>query len=147
MTMYAAKQIEICVEYLDILPRVSSGQDPDEAALPGLGSRYRYSASIYSWVRPSHYLKQYWNFITYVLWHFQESNFTAHYNDAIMGAIAPQITSFTIVFSIVYLDTDQRKHQSSASLAFVCGIHRKPVNSPHKWPVTRKMFPFGDVIM
>ena len=41
----------------------------------------------------------------------------------------------------------QRKYQSSASLAFVRGIHRRPVNSPHKWPVTRKMFPFDDVIM
>ena len=64
-----------------------------------------------------------------------------------MGAIASQITSLTIVFSTVYLDTDQRKHQSSASLAFVRGIHRKPVNSSHKWAVTRKMFPFDDVIM
>ena len=42
---------------------------------------------------------------------------------------------------------DQSKHQSSASLAFVWGIHRGPVNFPHKWPVTRKMFPFDDVIM
>ena len=41
----------------------------------------------------------------------------------------------------------QRKHQSSASLAFVWGIHRWPVNSPHEWPVTRKMFPFDDVIL
>ena len=41
----------------------------------------------------------------------------------------------------------QRKHESSASLAFVHGIHRGPVNSPHKWPVTRKMFPFDDVPM
>ena len=64
-----------------------------------------------------------------------------------MGAIASQITSLTIVHSTVYSDTDQRKHQSSASLAFVRGIHRGPVNSPHKWPVTRKMFPFDDVIM
>ena len=40
-----------------------------------------------------------------------------------------------------------KKHQSSASLVFVWGIHRWPVNSPHKWPVTRKMFPFDDVIM
>ena len=40
-----------------------------------------------------------------------------------------------------------KKHQSSASLAFVRGIHRGPVNSPHKWPVTRKIFPFDDVIM
>ena len=64
-----------------------------------------------------------------------------------MGAIASQITSLTIVFSNVYLDTDQRKHHRFASLAFVWGIHRRPVNSPHKLPVTRKMFPFDDVIM
>ena len=64
-----------------------------------------------------------------------------------MGAIASQITSLTIVYSTVYSDVDQRKYQSSASLAFVRGIHRGPVNSPHKWPVTRKMFPFDDVIM
>ena len=44
-------------------------------------------------------------------------------------------------------DADQRKHQSPASLAFVREIHRGPVNFPHKWPVTRKMFPFDDVIM
>ena len=71
----------------------------------------------------------------------------SHNNDIIMGAIASQITSLTIVYSIIYSDADQRKHQSSASLAFVRGIHRGPVNSPHKWPVTRKMFPFDDVIM
>ena len=70
-----------------------------------------------------------------------------HYDDVIMGAIASQITSLTIVYSTVYSDADQRKHQSSTSLAFVRGIHRGPVNSPHKWAVTRKMFPFDDVIM
>ena len=64
-----------------------------------------------------------------------------------MGAIASQITSLTIVYSIVCSDADQGKHQSSESLAFVQGIHRGPGNSPHKWPVTRKMFPFDDVIM
>ena len=64
-----------------------------------------------------------------------------------MSALASQIASLTIVCSTVYSGTDQRKHQSSASLAFVLGIHRWPVNSPHKWPVTRKMFPFDDVIM
>ena len=63
-----------------------------------------------------------------------------------MGTTASQITSLTIVYSTVYSDVDQRKHQSSASLAFVWGIHRGPVNSPHKWPVTRKMCPFDDVI-
>ena len=71
----------------------------------------------------------------------------AHYNDVIMGTMASQITSLTIVYSNFYSGADQRKHQSSASLAFVWGIHRGPVNSPHKWPVTRKMFPFDDVIM
>ena len=64
-----------------------------------------------------------------------------------MGRIASQITSLTIVCTTVYSGADQRKHQSSASLAFVRGIHRRPVNSPHKWPVTRKIFPFDDVIM
>ena len=64
-----------------------------------------------------------------------------------MGAIASQITSLTIVYWIVCSDADQRKHQSSPSLAFVRGSHRGSVNSPHKWPVTRKMFPFDDVII
>ena len=71
----------------------------------------------------------------------------SHYGDVIIDAIASQITSLTIVYSIVYSDADQRKHQSSASLAFVRRIHRGPMNSPHKWPVTWKMFPFDDVIM
>ena len=53
-----------------------------------------------------------------------------HYNDVIMGAIASQITSLTIVYSTVYSGADQRKHESSASLAFVWEIHRGPVNSP-----------------
>ena len=57
-----------------------------------------------------------------------------------MGAMATQITSLTIVYSTVYSGADKRKHQSSASPAFMRGIHRWPVNSPHKCPVTRKMF-------
>ena len=73
--------------------------------------------------------------------------FRCHYDDAIMGAIGSEITSLTIVYSTVYSGADQSKHQSSASLAFVWGIHRGPVNSPHKWPVTWKMFLFDDVIM
>ena len=75
-----------------------------------------------------------------------------------MSAMASQITSLTIVYTTVYSrrrskkttvysGTDQRRHQSFASLAFVREIHRWPVNSPHKGPVTRKMFPFDDVIM
>ena len=68
-------------------------------------------------------------------------------NNVIMGAMASQITGVSVVNSIVYSGSNQRKHQSSASLAFVRGIHRWPVNSVHKWPVTRKMFPFNNVIM
>ena len=47
-----------------------------------------------------------------------------HYIDVIMTTMASQITSLTVVYSIVYSDADQRKHQSSATLAFVRGIHR-----------------------
>ena len=64
-----------------------------------------------------------------------------------MSVMASQITRLTIVYATVHSGVDQRKHQSSASLAFVRGIHRSPLNSPHKGPVTRKMFPFDDVIM
>ena len=69
------------------------------------------------------------------------------YNDVTMGAMSSQITSLIIVYSAVNSEADQRKHQSSASLAFVRGIHRSPMNSPHKGPVTRKMVPFDDVII
>ena len=61
--------------------------------------------------------------------------------------MASQITRLSVVYSTVYLGADQRKHQSSAPLAFVWGIHRGPVNSPPKGPATLKMFPFDDVIM
>ena len=64
-----------------------------------------------------------------------------HYDDIAMGAMASQITSLKIVYSTVYSGADQRKHQSSASQAFVQGFQRGLVNSPHKWPVTWKMFP------
>ena len=72
---------------------------------------------------------------------------TFHYSNVIMGAIASQITSLPSVHLTVDSGADQRKYQSSASLAFVREIHRWPVNSPHKGPVTRKMFPFDDVII
>ena len=104
-----------------------------------------------------------WNNIYFVLETFRNNLLTAsrsvtffylgvypqryHYCDAIMTAMASQITCLPIVYSTVNSDADQRKHQSSAPLAFVRGIHRGPVNSPHKWPVTRKMFPFDYVIM
>ena len=66
-------------------------------------------------------------------------------NDVIMSATASQITSLTIVNSTVY--SDESEHQSSASLAFVRGIRQWPGNTPHKGLVTRKMFPFDNVIM
>ena len=70
-----------------------------------------------------------------------------HYNDVVMGAMASQIISITIVYSTVYSRHRSRKNQSSAALAFVRGIHRGPVNFPHKRPVTRKISSFDDVIM
>ena len=79
------------------------------------------------------------------LWRYTRED--THYGDVIMGAIASKLTRLASVYSTVYSGAGQRKHQSSASLAFVRGIHRGPVNSPHKWPVPRKMFPFDDVIM
>ena len=63
-----------------------------------------------------------------------------------MSTVVSQITSLANVYSTVYSDAHQIKHQSSAPLAFVRGIHRGPVNSPHKGPVTRKLLPFDDVI-
>ena len=76
-----------------------------------------------------------------------EKHLQQHYSDVIMSMMASQITSLTTVYTSVNSGTDQRKHQSSTSLAFVRGIHRWPVNSPHKGPVTQKMFPFHDVII
>ena len=70
-----------------------------------------------------------------------------YYSDVIMSAMASQITGVSIIYSTVYSGADQRKHQSSAPLAFVRGIHRWPVNSLHKGPVKRKMVQFDDVIM
>ena len=72
---------------------------------------------------------------------------THHYSDVIMSEVVSQITGVSIVYSSVCSCADQRKHHSSASLASMWGIHRWPVDSPHKGPVTRKIFPFDDVIM
>ena len=80
-------------------------------------------------------------------WHWKRSTFCLHYSDIIMSVMASQINSISIIYSIVCWGADQRKHQSSASLAFVRGIHQWSVDSPHKGPVTLKMFPFDDVIM
>ena len=90
-----------------------------------------------------------WRKTRWVLTSHKSYNFISnmHYSDVIMGTKAFQITSLTIVCSPVYSGAYQRKNQSSVSLAFVRGIHRWPVNSSHKWSVTRKMFLFDDVIM
>ena len=111
-----------------------------------LSSQYDLGVCIQmSWHMRTVYQQLGWHSKKLDYWSFHY--FLCHYDDVIMDAMASQITSLTLVYSTVYSGTDQRKHQSSSSLAFVWGIHRGPVNSPHKWPVTWKMFPFDDVIM
>ena len=94
-------------------------------------------------------VKQFWHIVYWTLRHEVQWNFNtnSHYSDVTMGMMASQITSFTIVYSTVFSGADQRKHQSSALLAFVRGIHRQPVNSPHKWPITQKLLTFDDDFM
>ena len=70
----------------------------------------------------------------------------SHYSAVIMGMMESQITSLSIVYSTICSGAYQRKHLSAAAMAFVRGIHRCPVNSPSKWPITPKMFPFDDVM-
>ena len=70
-----------------------------------------------------------------------------HFSDVIMGEMASQINGVSSVYSTVCSGADRRKHQSSSLLAFVRGIYRWAMNSLHKGPVTRQMFPFDDVIM
>ena len=79
-------------------------------------------------------------------WNFNHAG-NVHYSDVMMSAMASQITGVLIVCLNVCSVADQRKHQSSMSLAFVRGIHQWQVDSPHKGPVTRKMLPFDDLIM
>ena len=61
------------------------------------------------------------------------------YSPSITYAMAFQITGVTNVCSTVCPSANEMRHQSFAALAFVSGIHRLMVDSPHKWPVTRKM--------
>ena len=72
---------------------------------------------------------------------------TYHYSDVIMSILASQITGDSTVCFTVWLDQHQRKHQSPRYWSFVKGIHRRMVGSPHKGTVTRRPFPFDDVIM
>ena len=76
-----------------------------------------------------------------------DSNPASHYSGVIMGGVASQVTGVSIICSPVCLGADQRIHQSTVWWAVEKGIHRWPVDSPPKGPVTRKMVPFDDVIM
>ena len=89
------------------------------------------------------YMHDIWHVITQYLY----MHSSKYHNDVIMNEMASQITSLTIVYWTVVSDADPRTYQSSALLAFMRGIHQVPLNSPHKWPVTRKIFPSDDVIM
>ena len=66
----------------------------------------------------------YWVLFLYISDKTKQCKPTSRYNDVIMTTMASQITNLTVVYSTVYSDADKRKHQSSASLAFVWGIHR-----------------------
>ena len=76
-----------------------------------------------------------------------EAMWCMHYSDVIKGAIASQITSLPIVYLIVYSGTSQMKISKLRVTGLCAGNSPSPVNSPHKGPVTRKMFPLDDVIM
>ena len=69
------------------------------------------------------------------IWHSQDCHGVSHYNDVIMSAMASQSPASRLFAQRFSQGADKRKHQSSASVAFVRGIHRWPVNSPHKWPI------------
>ena len=122
----------------------------DNIVLPGLSIKMAISSVLNTFVAKR------WQYLLQVMFYisaakqqtlFMQQEQSIYYDDVTMGGMASLITSLTIVYSTVYSNADQRKDQSSASLAFVWGIHRGPVNSTHKWPVTRKMFPFDDIIM
>ena len=101
-------------------------------------------------IRPVHvvFLRQYTrDTVVTFLRRPHERTTTWHYSDVIMSAMASQITGVWTVSPAVCSGADQRKHQSSTSLAFARGVHRWPVDSPHKGSATRKMFLFDDVIM
>ena len=107
-----------------------------------------YAISCYSALRYTRTdCMEFWKLFCPRWWGIANSWKTYHCSHVIMSAVASQITSITIVYLTVYSGADQRKYQSSAPLAFVRLIHQWSLNSPHTWPVTRKMFPFNDVIM
>ena len=70
-----------------------------------------------------------------------------HYSNVIMSAMASQITGVSMVCSTVCPGAGQKKTSKLRVTGLLGGIHRRPVNSPNKGPVTRKMLPFDDVIV
>ena len=126
-----------------------------------LGPLYLHELTLIPAFISNHMLSEMWDDITYPFSNFNgctikvwewiilssHTMMDVHYIDVIMGVIASQITRLSIVYSKVNSEADQRKLESSTSLAFVKGIHQRLVNSPHKWPVMQIMFPFDDVIM
>ena len=72
--------------------------------------------------------------------YYLKIEYAFYYDDVIMSVMASQTTSLAIDYSVVYSGTGERKHLNSASPPFVRGIHRLPVNSPHRRRVTRKCF-------
>ena len=103
-----------------------------------LGEMYEYDENIASFIRVS--------FTQFKSHSYLADVTAAHYIDVIMTTMASQITSLTIVYSTVYSDADQRKHQSSASLAFVWGIHRTDEFPAQRASYAENVF-IDDVIM
>ena len=87
--------------------------------------------------------------VIWLMWYYfhRSHNGGSHYSEVLMIAMASHFPGVSVVYWTVCSCADQRRQQISASLTFVMGIHRWPVNSPHKGPVTQKMLPFDDVIM
>ena len=79
-------------------------------------------------------------------WMIKQADERKHYSDVIMSAMASQITGVSIVCSTVSSRADHRNIKAVHHWP-LRGIHQTQVNSPHKGPVKRKMFPFDDVIM
>ena len=100
-----------------------------------------------NWGRLADIVSRVMNLRYNLCWNLDDGPGSPHYSDVIMSTIPSQIASVPLVCSTVGSGAGQRIHQSSASLAFVRGIHRWPVNSSHKRPVTQKIFPFDDIIM
>ena len=95
------------------------------------------------WHFPGDHYKE-WRLIGFTYW-IRLAIF--HYSDVIMSTMASQITGVSIVYSPFSSGGDKKNIKAPGHWPLLGGNHRWPVNSPHKWPVTRKMFPSDDVIM